>query len=294
MLARLEVWARALRLHQWAKNLLLFVPLAAAHRLDDRAALLAVLLGFIAFGLVASATYVVNDLLDLESDRLHPTKRERPFASGQLAPRVGWIGAPLLLAAGFALGHFGVAPGFAAMLGVYLIVTLAYSLRLKRLVMIDTFTLAALYTLRLMAGAIAAGVPLSFWMLTFSALVFLSLAMLKRHAELVLWRRQDRADVPGRGYVADDALFVATLGMAAGLSSVLVLALYLNSPEVRALYASPLALGLLCPLVLYWISHMWLKAHRGQMHDDPLVFALRDPASTVVGVLAALVVWAAR
>ncbi|KAF1684818.1 hypothetical protein B1992_14365 [Pseudoxanthomonas broegbernensis] len=283
------VWAKALRLHQWLKNLLVFVPLLAAHQFLDAASALKSTLAFLAFGLCASGVYVLNDLLDLQADRQHPRKRNRAFASGRIPILHGMLIAPLSTVAGFALAWW-VAPNFAAVLGVYWLTTVAYSLWLKRVEMLDVMVLAGLYTLRIIGGAVAISVPLSFWLLAFSMFVFLSLAILKRYTELAALAADGRDQASGRGYATTDLPLLQSLGGASGYIAVLVLALYINSPDSVALYARPKFLWLLCPLLLYWVSRAWSVAHRGKMHDDPVVFAVTDPVSQAVAGLCALAV----
>ena len=274
-------WLRAIRLHQWLKNLLVFLPLLAAHKFLDAEAVVAAVQAFLAFGLCASGVYVLNDLLDLPADRLHPRKRLRPFASGRLPVMRGLLAAPLLALAGFALAA-AVGDRFLLALGTYYLFTLAYSMRLKRIVMVDVVVLAGLYTLRIIGGTFAIGSALSFWLLAFSMFLFLSLAMLKRHTELAAMLASGRSSASGRGYEVDDLPLVQSLGSASGYLAVLVVALYINSPESVALYSHPRFLWLVCPLLLYWISHMWIVAHRGRMDDDPVVFAVTDRVSLLV------------
>lgn len=283
-------WAllRELRPHQWAKNSLVAMPLLAAHHASDPAADLDTVLGVLAFSLCAASVYLLNDLLDLEADRAHTRKCQRPLASGELPISYALVLAPLLLA-GAAVIALALAPRFGLVLLTYYAVTLGYSFLLKGLVVIDALTLAGLYTLRIIGGAAAASVPLSFWMLLFGVLLFLSLAFLKRFAELESLRRQERLQALGRGYRVDDLPVLQSLGTAAGYLSVLVLALYVNSPDIQALYRQPKLIWMLCVLLLYWVSRMWMSAQRGEMHEDPVVFALRDPPSLGVGALAALV-----
>jgi 4-hydroxybenzoate polyprenyltransferase len=277
---------RALRLHQWLKNLLLLVPLLSAHRYGDPQALWASLVALGCFGLAASAIYLINDLADLEDDRRHGRKRRRPFAAGTLPLAVGWFAAPILIAMTTVAAWRWLPHGFFLVLLIYLALTSAYSFRLKRLMALDVITLATLYTLRLVAGAEAIGVPISFWALTFSLFVFTSLALIKRFTELKSARAAGHRDpLPGRGYRPDDLEMVSALGAAAGYLSVLVLALYVQDAATATLYPAPRVLWLACPLLLYWISRVWLIAHRGGMHDDPVVFALRDRASLIVGAL---------
>jgi 4-hydroxybenzoate polyprenyltransferase len=287
---RLRAGLRALRLHQWAKNLLVFVPLVAAHRLGDGSLFVDAVLAFLAFGLCASSAYVLNDLVDIKADRRHPRKRLRPFASGVLPPGAGVVLVPALLAASIAIAL--ALPGrFLLVLAGYYALTLAYSFALKRIVLVDAVALAALYAARILAGAQAVQLPLSNWLLLFAVFLFFSLALVKRYAELDALRKEGRLDAAGRDYQVADLPILHSLGTASAAACVLVLALYLNSPAVLALYREPNALWLLCVLLLYWLSRVWLKGHRGEMHDDPVVFALKDRVSLCValfGVLAML------
>ena len=280
---------QALRPQQWLKNLLVFVPLVTSHAVLDPGQILLAMLAFIAFGLCASAVYVINDLLDLADDRRHPRKRMRVFAAGNVPALSGIVMAPVLLAAAMAIA-LAVSPVFVAVLATYVAVTTAYSFALKRLVLVDVFTLAGLYTVRLIGGSAALGLWPTFWLLAFSMFVFLSLAMLKRYTELLGAREAGEASAPGRGYRTGDLELLSALGGGAGYLSVLVLALYVNSPAVLPLYARPDALWLLCPLLLYWISRAWLVAHRGNMHDDPIVFAVKDRVSRAVALAMAVVI----
>ena len=286
----IRVWLRALRLHQWAKNLLLFVPLLTAHLVLEPEAIAQSALAFIAFGLCASSVYLLNDLLDLPADRLHPRKRRRPFAAGQLSALSGLMVIPILLAAAFTLAWLTLPQRFVMALGGYYALTFAYTFWLKRVEMLDVVVLAALYTARIIAGTFALALPLSFWLLAFSMFLFLSLALVKRYTELALMRERGRSEATGRGYSVDDLPMVAALGGTSGYLSVLVLALYINSPVSEHLYSQPKFLWLLCPLLLYWISRTWLLTHRGQMHDDPLVYALRDRVSLLTLVLCLIAV----
>ena len=285
----LKLLLRELRIYQWAKNVLLFLPLVGAHRLFDLALLSRTALAFLCFGLVASSVYVTNDLFDLESDRRHARKRNRPFAAGSLSLRLGIGLVPALLGPGIALSFF-LPRAFSALLAGYWITTLAYSMALKRRPVLDAMVLAALYTVRIYAGGFAGGVPISEWLASFSMFFFLSLAMVKRSSELA--KTPDA--LPGRGYAHGDHLAVSAMGIASGYVSVLVLALYISSHEVLRLYSNPRWLWLLCVLVLYWLSGLWLKAFRGEVDDDPLVFAMKDPGSWAVVALAAVVLWAGR
>jgi 4-hydroxybenzoate polyprenyltransferase len=228
-------------------------------------------------------------LLDLEADRGHPRKRLRPFAAGTLPLTAGLVAAPLLTLAAFALALF-VGPRFALVLIGYYVLTLAYSFGIKRVAMLDMVVLAALYTVRIVAGTVAIQAALSFWLLAFSMFLFLSLAMVKRYTELRLLLVQGRDRTGGRGYQVDDLQLIQSLGAASGYLAVLVLALYINSTASEVLYRHQQVLWLLCPLLLYWISRVWLIAHRGAMHDDPVVFALTDSVSRIVLAVCAVVV----
>ncbi|MBN8887170.1 MAG: UbiA family prenyltransferase [Rudaea sp.] len=285
----LRTWIKALRLHQWLKNLLVFLPLLASHKLFQVEAVVLSLLAFVSFGLCASGVYVLNDLLDLESDRNHPRKRLRPFAAGTLALASGLVAAPALTVAAFALA-IAVGAKFAIVLFGYWLLTLAYSFRLKRIAMLDTVVLAALYTVRIIAGTVAIHSAPSFWLLAFSMFLFLSLALVKRYTELRSLLQQGRSRTDGRGYETDDLSLIQSLGGASGYLAVLVLALYINSSASEVLYRHQQVLWLLCPLLLYWVSRVWLKAHRGLMDDDPVVFALTDYVSRVVLALCAIVI----
>lgn len=275
-------WRRVLRVHQWLKNLLLFVPLFAAHDVGNGPAWGSLILAFIAFSLCASSVYIANDLLDLDSDRLHPRKRHRPFASGIVPAWVGVLIAPLLLIISLTIAAL-VGQQFLSWLIFYFVLTCAYSWALKRLILIDCLTLALLYTLRIFAGAAAVGHELSFWLLAFSVFLFLSLAFVKRYAELEVQLLRGKEKIHGRGYHTADAPLIQTMGIVAGYIAVLVLALYLNSDAVVRLYAAPEVIWGAVPVMLFWISWMWMQAHRGKMHDDPLIFAIKDRASLGAG-----------
>lgn len=285
---RWRAYGRAMRAHQWLKNLLVFLPALAAHAFD-RDTLANAALAFLAFSLCASSVYLLNDLIDLPSDRAHPTKKARPFASGQVDPARGVLLIPLLLLASAVVAT--TLPGaFGAVLALYYATTLLYTLVLKRRIVIDVLTLAGLYTLRLIAGTAATGIEASEWLLAFSMFVFLCLALIKRYSELMEKRRTHRTKLAGRGYVTDDTPMVGALAGASGFVSVLVLALYINSPDVHELYPRPDALWAIGILLLYWVSRILMLAHRGEVHDDPVVFAVKDRGSLVVVALMALAV----
>jgi 4-hydroxybenzoate polyprenyltransferase len=293
--ADLREWTRALRLHQWLKNLLLFVALLASHRYGEWPLVRDVAVAFLSFGLCASGVYILNDLIDLRDDRHHATKRCRPFASGRLSIPSGLLAAAWLQSAAFGVAVWQLPLAFTGILAGYTVLTLAYSLWLKRHAVIDVITLASLYTVRVIAGAAVLGLPPSFWLLAFSMFVFLSLAFVKRYAELHELGRAARAipQARGRGYSADDLAMVSSLGASSGYLSVLVLALYINDSQTLTLYRHPEFIWLACPLLLTWMSRVWMLAHRGRMHEDPVIFAVRDRVSLGIGALLVLVFWAA-
>jgi 4-hydroxybenzoate polyprenyltransferase len=285
--------AKSLRLHQWLKNLLIFLPLLAAHQASDLSLVMATLLAFLSFGLCASSVYLLNDLLDLDDDRHHPAKRKRPLASGALPLLWGAGLFPVLLVVGLAVGWIFLPPEFVAVLLGYYALTLAYSMYLKRRVMLDVVVLALLYTTRIVAGSAAIDARLTFWLLAFSMFIFLSLALVKRYAELYSLKARGLVKTRGRGYVASDLSLISSLGAASGYLSVLVLALYIQDKNTTSLYRHPQLIWLACPLLLYWVSRTWLVAHRGQMHDDPIIFAAKDRGSWLIIALCGLVFWAA-
>jgi 4-hydroxybenzoate polyprenyltransferase len=281
-------WVQALRIHQWAKNLLLFVPLLTSFGFLDPARLRAALLAFVAFSLAASGTYLVNDLLDRDHDRAHPRKRHRPFASGRLSAASGvgmaaglWAGALALAAA--------VSGGFVAVLLLYLAITGAYSWRLKRHVLVDVLTLALLYTLRVFAGSIAVHTPVSSWLLAFSVFLFFSLALVKRCSELVSVRQAGGETAHGRDYRVGDLAILWPLGVGSSLCAVVVFGMFISSPATAVRYASPDLLWLSALSLLYWVARLWIKTGRGEMHDDPIVFALKDAGSALsIGAMLAV------
>ncbi|MEI7051331.1 UbiA family prenyltransferase [Pseudomonas sp. B21-051] len=292
--AGVKDWRKALRLHQWMKNILIFVPLLAAHQLGNYLLIWQGVMAFLFFGLCASSVYLLNDLLDLADDRHHGTKRFRPFASGRLSIGSGIMVFPLLLTGAFAGAALFLPWAFVATLVAYYILTFAYSLWLKRQMAVDVIALAALYTLRIIAGAAAFGLELTFWILAFSMFMFLSLALVKRYAELGEARRKGLTQkTRGRGYYPGDLEMISSLGASSGYLAVMVLALYIHDQATTSLYAHPQIIWLACPLLLFWVTRVWMLTHRGQMHDDPVVFAIRDRVSLMVGALFCLVFWAA-
>jgi 4-hydroxybenzoate polyprenyltransferase len=284
-----RAWIEAMRVHQWVKNTLVFVPALLAHAILNPQNLRASLLAFLAFSLCASSVYLINDLFDLAADRAHPRKRRRPLAAGTISARAA-LRASALLVGVAAMIAVAVNYSFAAVLSCYYLLTWSYSLRLKRVALLDVVILAALYTIRIIAGAAATGVPLSFWLLAFSMFIFLSLGFVKRYAELEATRRADQSSASGRAYSAADLPLIMGLGIAAGYSAIVVIALYINSPDSQALYHRHKPLWLICPLMLFWISRAWMLTSRGAMHDDPVVFAVRDPVSLVTLALLAAII----
>ena len=281
---------RAVRLHQWVKNGLVFLPMLMGHRLMDVSVWLDASLAFFALSLCASGTYVLNDLVDREADRLHPTKRHRPFASGARAPEVGYVLAPALVAAGFALAVWQLPATFAAVLGLYLLTTVAYSYALKRLPIVDVLVLAGLYALRVFAGGAATGIPISQWLLSFSLFFFLALALVKRYAELRILETNVEARANNRGYQVEDLGMLRNFGTTSAYLAVLVLALYVDEPETQLKFGTPWLLWGVCPLLIFWVSRMVLVADRGDMHDDPIVYSVTNPTSRLVVMFCALLI----
>jgi len=276
----LKVWLRALRLHQWVKNLLLFVPLLTAFSFVEIGKLATMAVAFVAFSLAASATYIINDLHDLDADRLHPRKRLRPFARARLPILHGVIAAGACMTLALLLA-FAVSTHFLAMLLTYVVLTTAYSWILKQQVLIDVLMLSLLYTLRILAGSVAVGIPTSTWLLAFSVFIFLSLALVKRCAELVLLGKSGGDATRGRDYQVSDLVVLWPLGVGAALSAVVVFGLFISAPETQARYASPQLLWLVAVGMIYWLARLWIKTSRGEMHDDPVIYALKDRGSRV-------------
>ena len=281
-------WLKCLRVHQYAKNALILTPLFTAHAFD-LASLGLAMLAILAFSLAASGNYILNDLIDLGADRQHRSKRTRPLASGRIPLGQGIAAVPVLLASGGLLAAL-ISMQFLAVLLGYLATSMLYSFWLKRVLLVDVVVLALLYVARVIAGAAAIAVPLSHWFLGFALFVFTCLALIKRYIECAEQLRRGAATVPRRAYAAMDAEALLQLAAAAGFNSITVLALYVSSDAVGNAYARPELLWLLCPIMTYWIARVVLLAHRGAVHDDPLVFALTDRASLVTAALAAMAV----
>lgn len=277
----------AARPHHWSKNLLVFAPVFLGHRWTDPDAIRSAAVCFMSFSLFASFVYILNDLLDRDSDRTHPSKRYRPIASGRLSRSHAGAAAALLLLSGAALAT--MLPQMARLvIIVYVLCSTIYSIWAKSLPVVDVVLLGGFYAARVIAGGLATSIPISPWTLAFCMFLFFSLALAKRYVEVERHGPSER-----RGYKAEDARALLAMGIGSGMMSVQVLALYINSPEVRALYSAPEILWLMCPVVLYWIARLWLIAARGELADDPVVFALRDPASYGAGACAGLIVIAA-
>ena len=282
---------KAIRVHQWAKNILLLAPLALSHQLS-RGSIAAAVAAFFCFSFMASANYLVNDMLDIENDRRHPGKRLRPFAAGDLSVAGGISLALVLFLASVAL--LPLLPGaFALWLGLYIVSTMAYSLFLKRFAVVDVLLLSGLYTLRLLAGGAATATEISPWLAAFSIFLFVSLAMVKRFSELENLRERGATVTHGRGYMVADLEQIRSFGTSSATAAVVVFALYISRPDVVALYKHSDRLWLVVPLLIYWLFRVWLLASRGELDDDPVVFAMRDRMSLAVGVaVVALAVWA--
>lgn len=283
---------KMLRVHQWVKNALIFVPMVLSHEYFNLPLILACAIAFISFSAAASAIYILNDFFDLSLDRRHPTKRHRPFASGLLSMPFGIVSMAVLLAVSFSTA-FLLPPIFMGVLAIYLAATTAYSLSIKRMLLLDVLTLAGLYTLRLLAGCAATGIEVSFWLLAFSIFFFLSLALVKRYVELRSTELPEGERIAGRGYRAEDQEIVAQAGMASAFSSALVLALYIQGNSVKELYEYPFLIWPLGPIVLYLTMRIWILARRDEMHDDPIVFIIRDWRSQVVAGFGAVLLFAA-
>ncbi|MCS5602936.1 MAG: UbiA family prenyltransferase [Paracoccus sp. (in: a-proteobacteria)] len=287
---RRRAMIRALRPHQWSKNILVFLPMLAA---QDFSALPLVLLAFVLFCLIASSVYIINDLLDLPADRIHPRKSRRPFASGAVPAATGMAMAAIMLGISLLLGLIVMPGAFMGVMAGYFLLTLAYSLSLKRKLIVDVVTLAILYTLRIIAGAAAAGISPSPWLLAFSVFLFFGLAAIKRQAELIDQIARDRPDSPGRAYLSGDVTVMQIMAISSGQAAVMVFALYLDSQTATALYARPQILWLICPILLYWLSRIAILTHRGHMEDDPIVFAARDRVSQITGLVVLILLLAA-
>jgi 4-hydroxybenzoate polyprenyltransferase len=271
----------AMRPHQWVKNILVFAPLFLSFQFLNIASIIQAFLAFSAFCLTASGLYIVNDILDIEADRAHPTKRNRPFASGRLSKSWGVSQSIVVLFLAFAIASY-LNSKFLAVLIIYAIISASYSFKLKQVVLLDVSLLAVLYTLRIIAGTFAVSLDLSYWLIVFSIFIFTSLAMVKRVSELYNLKIQGKEEAGGRGYTVQDHEIMSALGAASGFVSVLVLALYIHDPLTAERYRHPEWLWMIVPSILYWVGRVWIIAHRGQMDEDPVVFAVKDKVSYLI------------
>jgi 4-hydroxybenzoate polyprenyltransferase len=285
-----KAWMKALRVHQWTKNVLIFLPMMLAHELTTPSLYIDAAFAFFSFSFAASAIYILNDLLDLHADQNHPRKKNRPFAAGNLSLLAAVIAAPLLVVASLGIAQL-LPPSFTFILLIYLAVTTLYSWRLKQLPLFDVLTLAGLYTVRILAGTEAYGIETSIWLIEFSVALFFSLALVKRYSELreALLAHPETIGSRGRGYHAVHLPWLARAGIFSGILSVVVLMFYINSEKVVQFYNRPFLLWLLCPLLLFWIVRVWRLSMRGTLSDDPLDFAARDPQTWIIGILSVIV-----
>lgn len=283
---------KAIRVYQWIKNILLFVPLITSHTANDLSLIKICFYAFCAFSLTASAGYLINDILDINSDRKHLRKKNRPVASGKLSVIKAFSVAILFLIAGFTIAA-NINLLFLSCLFLYFCISLMYSLFIKKRVLYDVFTLTVLYSIRVFAGAVVIDVVLSFWLIAFSTFIFLSLAFVKRYAELAQMQHEVGLQKQGRGYIAEDLNLLQVMGVSSGFLAVVVFSLYINSPEVTKLYSNPKILWAISFLFLFWVSRIWLFTTRGKMTDDPIVFAIKDITSYWVFLFAAILIWVA-
>jgi len=279
---------KAVRAHQWLKNLLVFVPIITSQQFMAPGALINTIIMFFCFGAVASFGYIVNDLLDLQSDRIHQSKKNRPFASGTLSISQGLIIGVVLLALATTACLF-LPPACILVLTGYLALTIFYSLYLKTKIMMDVVALGALFTLRVIGGAAAIETELSFYLLSFSIFLFSSLGMVKRYAELYNLRAQNLLTAHGRGYRVEDMAPVRIIGISLGYMSVFVMGEYINSPLIAEYYSKPKFIWLLFPLITYWLGRLWLLANRGEVNEDPLIFAIKDKVSLLIAAISGLI-----
>jgi 4-hydroxybenzoate polyprenyltransferase len=282
-----KTYLKAIRAYQWVKNILIFVPLLTSHSFFSVAVFMQAIMAFAAFSFVASAGYVINDLLDLNSDRVHPRKRSRPFASGKLSIITGILLSFILIIGGFYIA-LNLDSLFWLILLFYFLTSFFYSVYLKRIVLYDVFTLAVLYSTRVFAGGIATNIHLSFWLIAFSTFIFLSLAFVKRYSELLQVKDKGGLANRGRGYLAEDINLIQTMGVVSGFLSVVVFSLYIDSPDVVKLYSNPKVLWATGLLFLFWISRIWMIAARGKMTDDPIIFTIKDWISYLIFIFVGL------
>ena len=287
-----KTYLKAMRLQQWLKNILIFVPLILAHEIEEQHLVFQAILAFFAFGLCASSVYLLNDLFDLTADREHSNKSKRPLAAGDISIIKCTFLIPVLLIPAYVIAY-QLPLEFIIILTAYWLITFAYSLRLKQIALLDVLVLACLYTIRIIAGAAAVSLVPSFWLLAFSMFLFLSLALIKRYSELTVKQQNNKNNVAGRGYCIIDQETLAQLGTSSGYLAVLVLALYINSDQVKNLYSYPEIIWFLCPIQLYWIGRIWLLARRNKINEDPVLFAIQDSQSRWLGLVSMFILFIA-
>lgn len=285
---KLILFLESIRIYQWSKNLLVFVPLFTSQHWDDARSFGHIIITFLALGLIASSGYIINDLFDLGSDRSHPRKKKRPLASGEISIQNSMTIAVTFLIMGFGLSAY-IGNSLILFLLLYLTLTVSYSIYFKTIVLVDVFFLASLYTMRIIIGASVINVVISFWLLAFSVFIFFSLALVKRYAEVKLNASTKEDTVKGRGYSISDLSFIGQIGISSGLIGVVVFALYIDSPEVKIYYTNATYLWLICLMLLYWISFIWHTAFRGNMTDDPIIYSFKSPKSLVVFFIIAVI-----
>ncbi len=282
---KIKTFLKQIRIHQWSKNLLLLVPILTAHKIDNLTPFFNVTLAFIAFSLVASGIYILNDLMDLEADRKHPLKKHRPIASGHMHILVAGYSMIALIITGITISIFLPAP-FLIIIALYIIINITYSLHLKQIPLVDIFVLASLYVIRILAGSAATGIATSSWLFIFATFIFISLALAKRVSELNGLGIRKKNKVSGRGYITKDKKTLTILGITSGYISLIIFVLYITSNTVTSLYARPNTLWLLLPLFFFWITRIWRLTHKRKMNEDPIIFAIKDMSSYIVATLA--------
>lgn len=288
--SKLKAVIKQIRLYQWIKNILIFVPFLLAHKLISLPNLNNLLLGFVSFGLLASFVYVLNDLLDIEADRHHPTKKNRPIASGRITIVEGFMMIPFLFVSSFVISILYLPFTFTLILILYLVSNILYSFYLKKVMIMDIIMLSGLFTVRLIAGSVLANISFSAWLVEFSIFFFFSLATIKRYSELLALKDTNKTSIKRRGYKVSDIDMIRNFGIISGYLSVLIIALYVNSNEVIRLYSRPELLWIISPILLLWISRIWLIAHRGELNEDPIVFTVKDPVSWVIGIISVIII----
>lgn len=287
-------WIKAFRIHQWVKNTLIFLPLLAAHEMTNVRVVLDAITAFVFFSILTSGVYVLNDINDRFEDSKHPLKRNRPFASGSLSPIYGYILATVFILGSISLCYYILGADIAVVMIIYFCITTAYTYAMRKYWIIDVIILALLYTIRIIVGGVATQIELTFWILAFSMFIFFSLAMVKRYVELSEMAENGEVDsIYGRGYLKSDMPIIASMGSGSGYLAVAVLALYINDLGASHLYSNSQYIWAACPVLLYWITRIWMLAHRGMIKHDPLLFAIRDMGSMVVGVILFSIFWMA-